>query len=75
MLRISTDQDDRCTTLRLEGVLADSAVPEVEKRWHRTLDSGTGSLRLDLFGTGPPLLEMSGNPAYQALQELIWRSL
>ena len=48
MLRISTDQDDHGITLRLEGSLADSAVPEVERRWHRTLDSGRGSLRLDL---------------------------
>jgi ABC-type transporter Mla MlaB component len=48
MLRIRTDQDDHGITLRLEGSLADSAVPEVERRWHRTLDSGRGSLRLDL---------------------------
>jgi len=48
MLRIRTDQDDRCTTLRLEGELAGFAVAKMERRWQRTLDSGRGSLRLDL---------------------------
>jgi hypothetical protein len=48
MMRIRTDQDDHCTTLRLEGELAGSGVPEVEGRWRLTSDSGVRSLRLDL---------------------------
>jgi hypothetical protein len=48
MLLIRTDQDDRCTTLRLEGELSGSAVTKMERRWHRTSDAGVRSLRLDL---------------------------